>query len=257
MATAGGGGGAALPSGVRVRVLSAQSFRWSDSDWIARVEVEITSRNGGVVVDPAAFGATSNGVGMTAWSPAATIQSPVTVGPGRPARGTLAWYYARTLPRPAQVTVSAGAPGAAPQFRAAVVAMNAPDMVPTPVATAPAQLVPLPAGVMVHVRAPAITYRWPDGDWIVRAEVLVSNGSNAMVTLDPNDFGADAGGQGMTRWSPAATLQSPFSIAPGQSTGGALAWYTHGSNPQPTSVTVRTGTSQQTVPVVPGTAPGP
>jgi hypothetical protein len=101
------------------------SFRWSDSDWIARVHVTIV--NGTpmpVQIDPSQFDAVANGTPMTDWSSAATLQSTVTLMPGQSISGTVAWYYNSALPPPMAVNVSYRS---APWVRQVVVTPVAPN----------------------------------------------------------------------------------------------------------------------------------
>ncbi len=114
----------------------------------------------------------------------------------------------------------------------------------------------LPPGMAVRFQRPATTFRWSDGDWVVRVGVSVTNMTGMPTMLHPRTFDCWANGQPMTYWAPAASLQGPQMVLPGQTVSGTLAWYYNRRMPQPMVAMVTSGGMaamyRDNLPVVPG-----
>jgi hypothetical protein len=157
-------------------------------------------------------------------APTATAASPQTPAPApAPASGA--------TPQPPRHTTNEPAPFVQPT-------MNRP---PTNMPYVPPPRPAMPAGVAVRGHGPATSFRWSDNDWIARVTVTITNRSPAPVSVDPDLFRANANGTEMIRWSPAASIQSPVRLAPGQSVTGTLAWYYNAALARPTRVTITAG----------------
>ncbi len=109
------------------------------------------------------------------------------------------------------------------------------------------------AGPSMVVGPAGTTFRWSDGDWVVRVFVTLTNTSAMPATVLRGEIRATANGLPMTPWSPVSNLPPVVVLQPGQSTNGFVGWYYSGSNAQPMSVSVSLGASSAVRPVMMGT----
>lgn len=120
---------------------------------------------------------------------------------------------------------------------------------------------PAPAPVVAPPAAPTtvaltarngVVWRYTDNDWIVRATVTVTNGTQAPQPVGRAAFQL----AGYTPWAADTDFPETTTLAPGQTVTGDIAWYADEAQPQPTTISIGyAGLTSVSVPLVRTPAP--
>jgi hypothetical protein len=226
------------------------AYRWSDGEWVVRLNFHVRSRASAPVTVQRAGILIPN---MSPEDSEGSFPREATLLPGQEMSGDVAWVSTDEGQAPPSVHISFGSWN---QW-VAITRVPAPPP-PETIITGP-----VTGTVSLTVDGEGTTWRYPsDRTQMVRIPVTITNEMNIRVRLPPNYVVYSIGNTRASHWSEFTTLPDPIVLAPGQRVSGFATSYFSAEQAMSDEISVRLGAAEEplataTARVRPGRAPTP